>query len=103
MRTDTTHIHLQLLLGIRDQQHQELALLQDIAECQGEGIRLLRGIGKLLRDQATRPSNRWTVFLPQGMVSTGLQYAVTLVAVIYLLKGGDLEKLAGIMKLFGLP
>jgi len=94
----TEQITVQLLLDIRDHQHQEMALLQDIIDRQDENGRLLRGIGKLLRDKPSRPK----LSLPQGVWTTGLQYLAVLGALVYLLRGGDLEKLAGVAKLLGL-
>jgi hypothetical protein len=99
---DTTHLHL-LLDRIREEQHHQGTLLQDISERHEEGLRLLRGILKLLRDRASKPTKPWQSFLPQGAMTTGIQYAAALAAMIYLLRGGDLEKLAGLVKLFGLP
>jgi hypothetical protein len=96
MPTET--ITVQLLLDARDQQQMMLTLLQDIAEQQEENSRILRGIGKLLRDKGAKPQ----LSLPPGLLTTGLQYLAVAGALVYLLKGGDLEKLAGAAKLFGL-
>jgi hypothetical protein len=95
----TEQITMQLLLGIRDHQHQQMAALQDIVDRQDESIRLLRGIGKLLRDKPSKPVRTWA--LPQGALWAGLQYLAMLAAVIYMLKGGDLGKLAALVKVLG--
>lgn len=94
----TEQITVQLLLDIRDHQHRNSAQLLDVIERQDESIRLLRSIGKLLRDKDTTPK----LPLPPGIWTTGLQYLAVAGALVYLLKGGDLEKLAGAAKLFGL-
>lgn len=87
-----------LLDRMREDQLQQTALLQDIADRQDESIRILKGIGKLLRDKPSKPK----LSLPVGVWTTGLQYLAVLGALVYLLKGGDLEKLAGAAKLLGL-
>jgi hypothetical protein len=94
---DGTHIHL-LLDRIREDQHIQGSLLIDVIERQDESLRILRGIGKLLRDKPSKPK----LSLPQGVWTTGLQYLAVLGALVYLLRGGDLEKLAGAVKLLGL-
>jgi hypothetical protein len=87
-----------LLDRIREEQLQQGALLQDIAERQEESIRLLRGIGKVLRER-TSPSK--SMVFPWATAMTGVQYLIVLVGLIYALKGGDLEKLAALVKAFG--
>jgi hypothetical protein len=87
-----------LLDRIREEQLQQGALLQDIAERQEESIRLLRGIGKVLRERAA-PSKG--IVFPWATAMTGVQYLIVLVGLVYALKGGDLEKLAALVKAFG--
>lgn len=91
-----------LLDRIREDQLRQTGMLIDVIERQDESIRLLRGIGKMLRERAA-PSRGWTSFLPQGTFTTGFQYLAVIAGAAYLLKGGDLEKLAGLAKLVGLP
>jgi hypothetical protein len=88
-----------LLDRIREDQLRQTGMLIDVTERQDESIRLLRGIGKLLRE---RPSGK-RLSLPQGTVSTSMQYLAVAAAVVYLLKGGDLATLSGLLKAFGLP
>ena len=88
-----------LLDRMREEQLRQAGMLQDIAERQEENHRLLRSIGKLLRE---RPSGK-RLSLPQGSFMTGLQYLGVMAGAAYLLKGGDLEKLAVVAKWFGLP
>jgi hypothetical protein len=90
---DSTHIHL-LLDRIREEQHHQGRLLLDIADQQEEGLRLLRSIFKTLRERAA-PAKR----LPHGSVSTGIQYLMVLAAVVYMVKGGDLDRLGPLVKL----
>jgi hypothetical protein len=87
-----------LLDRMREGQLQQTALLQDIAERQDESIRLLRGIGKMLRERAA-PSKGMA--FPWATAMTGVQYLIVLVGLIYALKGGDLEKLVALAKAFG--
>lgn len=94
----TEQITVQLLLDIRDHQHLHSAQLLDVIERQDESLRILKGIGKLLRDKPSRPK----LSLPVGVWTTGLQYLAVLGALGYLLRGGDLEKLADAVKLLGL-
>jgi hypothetical protein len=91
-----------LLDRMREEQLQQGALLQDIIEGQEESVRLLRTIGKLLREPSA-PSKKLTSILPQGSLTTGVQYLAAIAGAAYLLKGGDLEKLTGLLKLLGLP
>jgi len=88
-----------LLDRMREEQLRQTGMLLDIIDRQHESIRLLRGIGKLLRDKPSKPIRTWA--LPQGALWAGLQYLVVLAAVIYMLKGGDLEKLAALVKVLG--
>lgn len=94
---ELTHLHL-MLDRIREAQHDQGSLLLDIVERQDENLRHLRTIGKLLRD---KPKGK-AISLPQGSVTVGIQYLAAMAAVVYLLKGGDLEKVAGLVKLLGL-
>ncbi len=87
-----------LLDRIREDQLRQTGMLIDVIERQDESLRILRGIGKLLRDKPSKPK----LSLPQGVWTTGLQYLAVLGALVYLLRGGDLEKLAGAVKLLGL-
>jgi hypothetical protein len=50
MSTDRPHIHL-LLNRIREEQHHQGVMLLDITERQEEGLKLLKGIFRLLRDR----------------------------------------------------
>lgn len=93
---DTTHLHL-MLDRIREDQHIQGSLLIDVIERQDESLRILRGIGKLLRDKPSR-----SISLPPGAVMTGLQYLAVAAALIVMLKGGDLEPVAKFVKVFGL-
>ena len=103
MRTDTTHIHL-LLQSIREDQLHQGSLLEDIAERQEEGLRLLRGIFKQLRERAAKPVKKPVLHLPPGAVLTSIHYLTTLWLTIYLLRDGvEVDKLAPLLKAFGLP
>lgn len=87
-----------LLDRIREDQLRQTGMLIDVIERQDESLRILKGIGKLLRDKPSKPK----LSLPAGVWTTGLQYLAVLGALVYLLRGGDLEKLAGVVKLLGL-
>jgi hypothetical protein len=87
-----------LLDRIREEQLQQGTLLHDIAERQDESIRLLSNIGELLRE----PHSGKRLSLPKGTFTTGMQYLAVIAGAAYLLKGGDLEKLAAVAKVFGL-
>jgi hypothetical protein len=102
MSTDMTGIQM-MLHGLREQQYETMVMLRDIADQQDESIRLLRGIGKLLRERASKPAKvEWC--LPQGAILTGIQYLTTLGLAVYLLQNGvDVDKLAPLLKAFGLP
>lgn len=99
MVSDTTHIHL-MLDRIREHQHHQGALLQDISDRQEEGMAVLETIAKQTREPSPKSA---PLSLPPGMLTTGFQYLAVLAGLAYLLKGGDLENLAGLVKLFGLP
>lgn len=99
MVSDATHIHL-LLDRIREDQYHQGALLQDISDRQEEGMAVLETIAKQAREPSPKSA---PLALPPGMLTTGFQYLAVLAGVAYLLKGGDLENLAGLVKLFGLP
>jgi hypothetical protein len=100
MVSDAAHIHL-MLDRIREQQYQYGALLQDISNRQEDGLKLLEVVAKQTRESSPKSSAPLT--LPPGMVTTGFQYLAVLAGLAYLLKGGDLQNLAGLVKLFGLP
>jgi hypothetical protein len=97
---DTTHLHL-MLDRIREDQYRQGALLQDIVDRQEEWMAVLETIAKQTREPSPKSSAPLT--LPPGILTTGFQYLAVLAGVAYLLKGGDLENLAGLVKLFGLP
>lgn len=92
------NIHL-MLDRIREHQHHQGSLLQDISDRQEDGMKLLETIAKTRES----PQKSAALALPPGMLTTGFQYLAVLAGVAYLLKGGDLENLAGLVKLFGLP
>ena len=100
MPMEPVHIHL-LLDRIREDQYHQGALLQSISDRQENGLKLLEAVAKQTRESSPKSSAPLT--LPPGMVTTGFQYLAVLAGLAYLLKGGDLQNLAGLVKLFGLP
>ena len=100
---ELTHVHL-LLDRIREDQHHHGAMLQDIADRQEEGLKLLKGIFKLARDRPSAKPSKIAALLPQLATSTFAQCAASLLLLIYILKGGDIPTaVATLGKLFGLP
>jgi len=98
---DSTHIHL-LLDRIREAQHQQWEIMQDIAQRQGEALRFLRAIFKAVRTKPAKPSPLADL-LPKVAPLTLAQYGVSAL-LLYVLKGGDILTAVQMLgKLFGGP
>ena len=99
---DSTHIHL-LLDRIREAQHQQWEIMQDIAQRQGEALRFLRAIFKAVRTKPAKPSPLADL-LPKVAPLTLAQYGVSALLLLYVLKGGDILTAVQMLgKLFGGP